>query len=312
MRRRWDMWKPYVPVAKRQSKAQKELRRLQKKGGSLCPVVVEGRAIAETFWGKAWCENLERYSDFQNRLPRGRAYLRNGSVLDLQIAPGEVRALVCGTEIYRVGVEVARVSEARWKAICRDCAGAIDSLVELLQGRFSKAVMERICREKTGLFPSPSEIKFSCSCPDWAYMCKHVAAVLYGIGARLNHEPELLFRLREVDEKELIVQAGAELPLSPKQPEAEKVLREEDLSGLFGLEMASVEQSDPVAAELEAVSKEGTKAPGGPKKKGEKAPSLGSALTARAVRAREAKSRRPATKKGSGEVSRAKSRKRRI
>jgi len=214
MRRRWDMWKPYVPVAKRQSKAQKELRRLQKKGGSLCPVVVEGRAIAETLWGKAWCENLERYSDFQNRLPRGRAYLRNGSVLDLQIAPGEVRALVCGTEIYRVGVEVARVSEARWKAICRDCAGAIDSLVELLQGRFSKAVMERICREKTGLFPSPSEIKFSCSCPDWAYMCKHVAAVLYGIGARLDHEPELLFRLREVDEKELIVQAGAELPLA--------------------------------------------------------------------------------------------------
>jgi uncharacterized Zn finger protein len=199
---------------------------------------LEGRTIVKTFWGKAWCDNLERYSDFENRLPRGRTYVRNGSVIDLQIAPGEIKALVCGSEIYKVKVKVAPVAKARWESICKDCAGAIDSLIELLQGRFSKGVMERVCRQKTGLFPSPDEIRLSCSCPDWADMCKHVAAVLYGIGARLDQQPDLLFRLHNVDEKELIAGAGQALPLAKKAPAAKKVLSGEDLSALFGLDIA--------------------------------------------------------------------------
>ena len=228
-------------------KAAREMEKLRKKGHPVSPVVIEGRTIAKTFWGKAWCENLERYSDYANRLPRGRTYVRNGSVVDLQIAPGEIKALVSGSEIYKVAVKVAPVAKARWKSICKDCAGAIDSLVELLQGRFSKGVMERICRQKTGLFPSPDEIKLSCSCPDWAEMCKHVAAVLYGIGARLDQQPELLFRLHEVDEKELIAKAGKALPLAKKGPAAAKVLGGEDLSELFGLDMA---QSTAASTEL--------------------------------------------------------------
>jgi uncharacterized Zn finger protein len=215
------------------------MAKLTKKGHPVSPVVIEGRTIARTFWGKAWCDNLERYSDFENRLPRGRTYVRNGSVIDLQIAPGEVKAMVSGSDIYKVTVIVAPVSKARWKSICADCAGAIDSLVELLQGRFSKGVMERVCQQRSGLFPSPDEIKLSCSCPDWADMCKHVAAVLYGIGARLDQQPELLFRLHKVDEKELIAKAGNNLPLSKNRPAATKVLRDgEDLSALFGLDMA--------------------------------------------------------------------------
>ena len=186
-------WKPYVSAAERRRKALKEMAKLAKKGSPVSPVIVDGRAIAKTFWGKAWCENLERYSDYANRLPRGRTYVRNGSVIDLQISPGEIKALVSGSSIYKVTVKVAPVSKARWQAICTDCAGAIDSLIELLQGRFSKGVMERVCRQKTGLFPSPSEITLSCSCPDWAGMCKHVAAVLYGIGARIDQQPELPF-----------------------------------------------------------------------------------------------------------------------
>ncbi len=211
-------WRPYVSVAERRRKAANEMAKLKKKGHPVSPVVVEGRTIVKTFWGKAWCENLERYSDFANRLPRGRTYVRNGSVIDLQIAPGEIKALVSGSEIYEVAVKVAPVAKARWRSICTDCAGAIDSLIELLQGRFSKGVMERVCRQKTGLFPSPDEIQLSCSCPDWAGMCKHVAAVLYGIGARLDHQPELLFRLHSVDEKELI--AGAGKGASPGQESA--------------------------------------------------------------------------------------------
>src|ERR1700682_1133047 len=186
----------------------------RKKGHVVSPVTVEGRTIVKTFWGKSWCDNLERYSDFANRLPRGRTYVRNGSVVDLQIMPGAIRALFSGSELYEVALTVAPVGKARWKSICDDCAGASDSLVELLQGRLSKGVMERICRQNHGLFPAPAEIKLSCSCPDWADMCKHVAAVLYGIGARLDHQPELLFRLRAVDEKELIIKAGKAIPLA--------------------------------------------------------------------------------------------------
>src|ERR1039458_4488689 len=192
-------WRPYVSVAERRRKAAREMAKLAKKGHPVSPVVIDGRAIAKTFWGKSWCENLERYSDYCNRLPRGRTYVRNGSVVDLQIAPSEIKARVSGSEIYEVVVNVSAVPKARWNSICADCAGAIDSLVELLQGRFSKGVMERICQQKTGLFPAPAEIHFTCSCPDWASMCKHVAAVLYGIGARLDERPGLLFKLRKVD-----------------------------------------------------------------------------------------------------------------
>ena len=231
-------WRPYVSVAERRRKAAREMEKRRKQGHTVAPVIIEGRTIVKTFWGKAWCENLERYSDFANRLPRGRTYVRNGSVVDLQIGPGAIQAFVSGSELYKVAVKVKPVTKARWKAICTDCAGAIDSLVELLQGRFSKGVMERICRQNTGLFPSPHEIELSCSCPDWAGMCKHVAAVLYGIGARFDQQPELLFRLHEVNEQELIAKVGKELPLVRQGPAASKILGDEDLSGMFGLDIA--------------------------------------------------------------------------
>jgi uncharacterized Zn finger protein len=255
-------WRPYVPVAVRRERAAREMVKLRKKGHPVSPVVIEGRGIATTFWGKAWCDNLERYSDFTNRLPRGRTYVRNGSVVDLQIAPGEVKAMVSGSQLYKAAVKVSPLPKARWHSISKDCAGAIDSLVELLQGRFSKGVMERICQQRTGLFPSPDEIKLSCSCPDWASMCKHVAAVLYGIGARLDERPELLFTLREVDEKELIAKAGTGLPLAKTAPAAEKVLAGSDLSEIFGLEMAQDAQPATEAPKKKVKPKRGKMAVG--------------------------------------------------
>ena len=229
---------PYVSVGARRARAARELAKLQKKGRKISPVVIEGRTIAGTFWGEAWCDNLERYSDFANRLPRGRTYVRNGSVVDLQVGPGSVTALVSGSTMYDVKVTVGPVPRARWCAICKDCSGAIDSLIELLQGRFSKGVMTRLCEEKTGLFPSPKDILFTCSCPDWASMCKHVAAVLYGIGTRLDHRPELLFTLRNVDQQDLIANAGADLSKKGRRPAGAKVLASDDLSEMFGIEMA--------------------------------------------------------------------------
>jgi uncharacterized Zn finger protein len=232
-------WRPYVSVAQRRKNAAREMQKLRKQGQRVSPVVIEGRTIARTFWGKAWCENLERYSDYENRLPRGRTYVRNGSVVDLQIGAGRADAMVSGSRIYRVAVEVGAVPPDRWASVCADCAGTIDSLVELLQGRFDKGVMERLCQPGTGLFPSPAEVQFSCSCPDWASMCKHVAAVFYGIGARLDACPELLFRLRRVDETELVAKAGAGLSMPKAGPAKARVLPAEGLSEMFGIEMAT-------------------------------------------------------------------------
>jgi uncharacterized Zn finger protein len=244
----YEGWKPYVSVAARRLHAARAVARLTKKGQPTSPVVIDGRKIAKTFWGKAWCDNLERYCDFENRLPRGRTYVRNGSVVDLQIAPGTVRAMVSGSDLYRIEVKVAAVPKARWTGVCRDCAGGIDSVVELLQGRFSRGVMTRICEEKTGLFPSPAEIELTCSCPDWASMCKHVAAVLYGIGARLDEQPDLLFALRRVDQQDLITRAGKGLAPTGNGPKAGKVLDADDLSAVFGIEIAQTAKRRPAAA----------------------------------------------------------------
>jgi uncharacterized Zn finger protein len=238
-------WKPYVSAAERRKKAEREMAKLRKKGYDATPVVLQGRKLATTFWGKAWGDNLESYSDFANRLPRGRTYVRNGSVVDLQVNGGEVKAMVMGSDLYRVTVNVSPLSKARWDSICQDCSGSIDSLVELLQGRLSKAVMERVCQQTTGLFPSPAEIKLSCSCPDWASMCKHVAAVLYGIGAKLDAQPALAFKLRAVDEAELIADAAKGRVLGPASPVSAKVLDGDDLSALFGLELEGITKPDP-------------------------------------------------------------------
>jgi uncharacterized Zn finger protein len=233
-------------VATRRRQAEQELKRRKKKGQSVAPVIIEGRTIAKSFWGKSWCANLERYSDYENRLPRGRTYVRNGSVIDLQIKQGEVLASVSGSSLYDIKIAIAPVKAGRWNSICRDCAGSIDSLVELLQGRFAKGVMDRVCREGDGLFPSPKEIELSCSCPDWADMCKHVAAALYGVGARLDEKPQLLFVLRGVDESDLLARAGDDLSLKNAAPA--KVLDGDDVAALFGLEMA--EEVDPKASSV--------------------------------------------------------------
>ena len=230
-------WAPYVSVAARRKKAEKAAAKAKKSGAGLSPIEPSRGAIAKTFWGKAWCDNLERYSDYANRLPRGRSYARNGSVIDLKITEGAVLAQVMGSRLYRVAVKVTAVPLAHWQAIGTDCAGSIDSLVELLQGKLSTAVMQRICTPQTGLFPAPKEISFSCSCPDSASMCKHVAAVLYGVGARLDQRPELLFSLRRVDAKDLVSQAGAGLPKAKKGMAVGKVLDTSMLADVFGIEM---------------------------------------------------------------------------
>ena len=236
---RWNSYgfRPYVSVAERRRKAAQEMAKLAKKGKTIRPVQIEGRTIASTFWGKAWCDNLESYMDYENRLPRGRTYVRNGSVVHLDIRSGEIEATVSGSELYQVKIGITPAAKAKWKRLCHECSGAIGSLVELLRGRFSDHVMGIITRKETGLFPSPAEIELKCSCPDWATMCKHVAAVLYGVGARLDQSPELLFTLRSVNHEELITQAATATDLAGKTAAGGPELAESEIGAVFGIEL---------------------------------------------------------------------------
>lgn len=231
----WYEYRPYVSAAERRQRAEREVARRRKRGLSVEPVTLEGRAIARSFWGKAWCDHLESYSDYANRLPRGRTYVRNGSVLHLGVGPGRIDALVQGSELYEVSVDVTSLPRPRWKSIVKACSGKIDSLVGLLQGRLSDAVMRVVTDRDKGLFPSPSQIQMECSCPDWAQMCKHIAAVLYGTGARLDERPELLFALRKVDHLELL-SAGVTAS-GPARRADDRAIAPSDLGAIFGIEI---------------------------------------------------------------------------
>jgi uncharacterized Zn finger protein len=239
---RYD-YKPYVPVAKRRAQAAREVAKRVKKGQAVSPVVIEGRTIVSTFWGKAWCTNLESYSDFENRLPRGRTYVRNGSVVHLKIEKGRITALVSGSELYTIQIDIAALPQKAWKAVKALCAGKIGSLVELLQGKLSNAVMEAVTDRAEGLFPKPKEITMRCSCPDYAGMCKHLAAVMYGIGNRLDSSPELLFHLRGVDHQELIEQA---IPAAPARAKGSApTLESAELGAIFDIEIDDAPPAAP-------------------------------------------------------------------
>ncbi|HQS84579.1 MAG TPA: SWIM zinc finger family protein, partial [Alphaproteobacteria bacterium] len=231
-----------VSVAERKKQAAKKVTQLKKKGEDIQPICIEGRTISKTFWGKAWCKHLEGFSDYENRLPRGRTYVRNGSVIDLKVKAGEIKALVSGSSIYTVEIKINPIVNTKWETLVKECSGKIESLIELLQGKFSKGVMEVITDCDKGLFPSPREIKLNCSCYDWADMCKHVAAVLYGVGARLDTRPEDLFLLRYVDHKELIAYAGSGHLSGKNLPQDNQKLTG-DLSALFGIDLE--EDVDP-------------------------------------------------------------------
>jgi uncharacterized Zn finger protein len=233
----WWSFRPYVSVAKRRANALREVKKLAKKGHKTSPVEIAGRAIALTFWGKAWCDNLESYSDFSNRLPRGRTYARNGSVVDLQIELGKVISLVSGSSLYRITIKIKPLAGGCWQTVKSQCGGQIGSMVELLQGKLSKSVMEIVTKRDGGMFPAPKEIEMSCSCPDYAGMCKHVAATLYGVGNRLDHQPELLFKLRQVDHLELIAQAAS--PVAKPKTANKKTIAADQLAGVFGIELES-------------------------------------------------------------------------
>ncbi|MBW2450067.1 MAG: hypothetical protein JRE92_06565 [Deltaproteobacteria bacterium] len=254
----------YVSVAEKRAKAARKLKQLRKKNPAIQPIVLEGSTIAKTWWGKSWNLNLERYADYSNRIGRGRSYVRHGAVLDLQISAGQVNSLVQGSRSkpYAVTIKIKAITKKIWKNMKAACAGKLDSLPELLSGKFPKALGEVFTAQGRGLFPSPQEIGFDCSCPDWADMCKHVAATLYGIGTRLDDDAGLFFKLRKVKIDDLIQQTLKDQSYKLLE-KAEKMgpgkIAESDLSGMFGIDMEETMDLD-FSKTTEKVSGAGKKA----------------------------------------------------
>ena len=220
---------------KRQLMAQIEKRR---KFGEAFEVVAApqgSQKLVTTFWGKAWCKHLEAYSDYAYRLPRGRSYLRQGHVYNLAIGPGRVDANVSGSSLYEVRITIQPLAESDWKRIQAECAGRVGSLLDLLGGHLGQGVMEVICDRDNGIFPAPKEIRMSCSCPDWADMCKHVAAVMYGVGVKFDADPSLFFKLRGVDPLDLLAAGAQEVFAGASEDSPE--LAGEDLGAMFGIDL---------------------------------------------------------------------------
>ena len=236
----WGYYPEYVPVAKKRADAGKALAKLKKKNPDIHPVVIEGTKIAKTWWGAAWNKNLESYADYSNRIGRGRSYVRNGMVLDLQIEAEKVTAIVAGSgrSQYTVKISINALPKAVWQKVTQICGRSIASIDQLVQGKFPKELESLFTQKGEGLFPSPKEIKFDCSCPDWAYMCKHVAAVLYGIGARFDEDPTLFFKLRNIEIEALIkksVEEKMENMLKNSGQKTRRVMTDADIGDLFGI-----------------------------------------------------------------------------
>lgn len=240
----------YVSVGERRAKAERKLQQLRKKRPNIKPVIIEGRTLATTWWGKSWNSNLERYADYRNRIGRGRSYVRHRSVLDLQLARGKITALVQGSESkpYDIVIKIDKLSARNWTTIRQTCEGRFDSLSELLAGKFPQALKDLFFEQGAGLFPTPREIHFDCSCPDWASMCKHIAAALYGVGARLDDDPSLFFTLRGINIDDIITQTVADTTqtlLRKSERQRDNILEDVDLGDVFGIQMDDIEAPLP-------------------------------------------------------------------
>ncbi len=232
----------YTTNEEKRIKSKKSIEKLTNKKIELTPVIIKGTKIASTWWGKAWNENLESYSDYSNRISRGRSYIRNGSIIDLKISNGKVNALVQGSRAkpYKVEITISAITASKWKEIIKECAGKVESLQELIDGKFPEELALLFTQKGKGLFPSPKEISFDCSCPDYAHMCKHIAATLYGVGSRLDSNPALFFVLRDVAIDDLITNSLNEKKqslLEKSETKSKRILEDEDVLAIFGVDM---------------------------------------------------------------------------
>ncbi len=249
-------YRPYVPVAQRKRNGIAQAKKKIGKGKQLQPIEISGSKIAKTFWGKSWCDHFETYSDFSNRLPRGRTYAKNGSIAHLEITSGKITAMVCGSNLYQITINIDALSKKAWKHICDRCTTSVHSVIDLMLGKLPDSVIMALTDPKSGLFPSNREIKLSCDCPDGARLCKHLAAVLYGVGNRLDDSPELFFLLRGVDQHDLIGSSLTQTATSLLKTSSSVSIESSDLEDIFGIELV---ENNAIVATTKAVKKRAKK-----------------------------------------------------
>lgn len=289
----YQEWAPYIPVAQRKAQGIQKAKKRLKKGETLSPIRITGNKIATTFWGIGWCEHLEKYSDFSNRLPRGRTYARNGSIADLRISKGKITAMVCGSDLYQITITITELSSKKWRQICAESANSIHSIIDLMRGKLGDDVIRRLTDPKQGMFPSSSEIRLSCNCPDGARLCKHLAATLYGVGHRLDSAPELLFLLRGVDQKDLVSDSIAGDRVSESMGlDQQSTLAGDDLGEIFGIDLVTKSSGKPVKTKA---SKKSAKKKSAKKKSVTKASAKKKTATTKTA-TKKAVRRKPATK----------------
>ncbi|MBI5399637.1 hypothetical protein HZB07_03360 [Candidatus Saganbacteria bacterium] len=243
-------WPRYVSAAEKSAKARRGLTKLQKQNPNISPVIIDGHKISKTWWGIAWTKNLESYADYTNRIGRGRSYVRQGAVLHLQIEKGTITALVQGSRSkpYSITITIKELPKSVWQNITNVCSGKLSSLAELLEGKFSKSLAGLFTAKDQGLFPAPKQIAFNCSCPDWAHMCKHIAATLYGVGARLDRDPSLFFVLRNIKIAELIARAVTKKSkklLQKPEKKSQRIIETADMSAVFGIDIDETVKASP-------------------------------------------------------------------
>lgn len=236
---------PYISKAEKIERAEKvKIKLMKKKGVILEPIALESQVIARTWWGKSWNNNLERYADFQYRLGRGRSYVRCGSVIDLKIIANEINALVMGSDSspYTIKVKIDKLDNKSQSSLMEKSRTSLDSMHSLLAGEFPMDLKDEFFKQGTGIFPTPKELHFNCSCPDVAKMCKHVAAAMYGVSARLDQKPELFFLLRGVNIDDfvntLIEKEREKILTRAKTKSSRSIVADTDeISELFGIDV---------------------------------------------------------------------------
>jgi uncharacterized Zn finger protein len=254
------MWWSYEDVREQKERLQREIAKRKKRGEKFEVLAAPAgqKKLCATFWGQAWCRNLESYQQYESRLPRGRSYLRQGNVYNLEIEAGQLSAVVAGSELYDTSIHIQPLPKKQWQQIVKAGAGQVGSMLDLLAGKLGDGLMRLLTDPQDGLFPKPKEIRFDCSCLDHADMCKHVSAVLYGVGVLLDTRPELLFTLRGVDQAELLSNASnaAITDLSANTGDLAGV----DLSAIFGIDLGG-EAPVPVVAAAPVVKQAAKKKP---------------------------------------------------
>lgn len=218
------------------------------------PVTVSGRSLVSNWWGRAWIENLERYADLNNRISRGRAYLREGNVLDLKIDRGEVKGVVAGSRStpYKVDVRIEPISENVARDVQSRCSEKLSDAEQLMEGRMPLS-MECVVKSPDGLFPTRSDISFTCTCPDTAHMCKHVAAVLLGVGVRFDSDPSLFFKLRGLSVDlftEKTMKGRLDLMLENAENHTDRMLDDSMIGTLFGVVEHMEHKRKPIEMEM--------------------------------------------------------------